>query len=465
MKKTLPFVFAELQKKLHLPLLAFLVTFTIDKVLLKFAGIALIYILHPDFSFRKNIRKIPMFYLLLIALGIVQFVLFNKDFSKGHFVAFTLGCIFWLLAFLALHQFRTIIDSTDEPRIHQTLRVFFIINAVISMANLGAAIWHSGVIDPYRLIYVPMYGNSTGDLIKGLFSGPSFLNMMINAFLTFYFLYKKDFRMAFLAMAVTLLTTSNFCNLIFVPVLLACLLFNKDRQIKRGVAACVGMMIFFYAVIAPNNFRYLGDSLFVSKAHQRELLEYLEKTAASDSLRRALLRLENDTSIHLTLDQKYGKVKAFKETGAYLVSSPRAALFGAGMGNFSSFLALRMSHINKEEGSRIFNELPVYIAPEFYNNHYQIYRSTYALPKEFHSIKHFPNSFVNQLLGEYGLAGLCLFLLTYCWFFVRHYRRLSYGKYLLFLAGGFLLFDYLFEYLSVMSIFELLMLLDMRTTK
>ena len=44
----------KVRKELFLPLLLFLLVFTIDKIVLKFAGIALLYLLHPDFHFRKN---------------------------------------------------------------------------------------------------------------------------------------------------------------------------------------------------------------------------------------------------------------------------------------------------------------------------------------------------------------------------------------------------------------------------
>jgi hypothetical protein len=508
--------FEQLKTELHLPLLAFLVIFTVDKILLKFVGIAVIYLLHPDFKFRANLRRIPLFYLLLVGLEILKFFLFNRDFGKGHLASFSVGCIFWLMAFLAIHQFRTIVDTTDQPRIHRTLKLFFAINVAISIINLVVVIYQSGNIDPYRLIESPVYGNSTGDHIKGLFMGPSYINMMINTFFIFYFLYKKEFRLTYIAMLVTLFTTSNFCNLVLIPILLACLIFSKERRIKLSIVTFIGMMILFYLIVSPRNFKYLKDSLFVSAKHQQELalnenkalisqykdkleniahedsaagtanaaanakhapaktnaggissalsVDSLKLAHSADSLKKVVVALESESPdsprIQLNLEQKFGKVLAFKETAKYLTSSPRAFLFGAGMGNFSSFLAERMSHVNEEQGSKVFEHMPIYIAPDYYNNHYKIFKTTFAMPQEFHSVKHFPSSFVNQILGEYGVVGLALFLAAYVWFFIKHYRRLSYGKYLLFLMGGFLLFDYLFEYLSVVCIFELLMLLD-----
>jgi hypothetical protein len=246
----------------------------------------------------------------------------------------------------------------------------------------------------------------------------------------------------------------------------------------------------FYLFASPNNFRYLKNSIWVPEKNQQELVAY-ERAAArkmqADSVTQKIVvrlgtvtvvkkidydpgkvtalvaAMKQDTSLPpLHLTEKYGKLQAFKETKHYLLSSPKTFTFGSGIGGFSSFLATRMSGVDGEEASRLFHYLPTYASPEFSQNHYLIYKTVYGLPKAFHSVKHFPNSFLNQLAGEYGLAGILLFLFTYVLFFIRHYRRLSYGKYLLFLLGGFLFFDYLFEYLSVVTVFELLMLCDIK---
>lgn len=475
-------------QNIHIPLLLFLLIFTIDKILLKLIGITLIYILHPDLKFRGKIHTIPLFYPLIILVSLLQFVCLNNDFSKGHLVTLILGCTFWLISFLACWQFRSIVGETDPKKIHLTLTIFFLINAIVSLANLVSAMYHSGMLIPYRS-KDPAFDNSTGDLIKGLFMGPSYLNMMINAFFLFYFLYRSKFRLAFLAMFVILLTTSNFGNIILLPVLLICAALKNDWQIRKSIAAMIAMMIAFYLLASPHNLQYMKDSIVVPSQRQKELVAYRKQVAQQhqkDSLRNVLqtniqrgrvvytpervnrmIRMMqiDSASGHLSLADKYGKVKAFRETADFLASSPKHLIVGAGIGGFSSFLAERMSGVNKEEGSRLFHYLPNYINPDFKANHYEIADEVYGLPPAFHSIKHFPNSFVNQLFGEYGILGFFLFIVTYIYFFIRHFRSLTYGKYLLLLLGAFLLFDYLFEYLSVVCIFELLMFCDIKRSQ
>ncbi|HTQ26912.1 MAG TPA: hypothetical protein VMI35_02240, partial [Puia sp.] len=90
MKEWLLLTFKKSRDRIYLPLLLFLLVFTIDKIVLKFAGILLIFLLHPDFNWRKNLKKIPLFYLLVIVMEIVKFILFNHDFSKGHLASFSM---------------------------------------------------------------------------------------------------------------------------------------------------------------------------------------------------------------------------------------------------------------------------------------------------------------------------------------------------------------------------------------
>jgi hypothetical protein len=66
-----------------------------------------------------------------------------------------------------------------------------------------------------------------------------------------------------------------------------------------------------------------------------------------------------------------------------------------------------------------------------------------------------PHSFPNQLLGEYGLLGGILFLVGYVWYFLKRGAAKGYFLVILLLTAGYLWFDYLFEYLSIMVFFEL----------
>jgi hypothetical protein len=83
-------------------------------------------------------------------------------------------------------------------------------------------------------------------------------------------------------------------------------------------------------------------------------------------------------------------------------------------------------------------------------------------PPAEHSTLNAPNSVANQLLGEYGFVGVLLFLVFYLWYFLKRYKYLTYGRIILPLMMVFLMTDYWFENLSVMIIFEAMILLDLQ---
>jgi len=395
------------------------------------------------------------------------------------------------------------LDKSTSTSIDNTLMVFFAINFIWSIGNLILAMVHSGTLNPYNL-EDERFGSSTGDLIKGIFLAPCYINMMVNTFFIFYFLYKRKFTFAYLAMFVAVITTSNFSNLVLLPVLILCFIFNRDKKVRITIAGITGLFVVFYLFVTPSNLRYLRDSVLGNKKQQAELVAYQKEIAKAEaetdsvntqpayaSRTRSPHKKQNATqkpieykpgdvdkiladttvknltadSLHIVdLQHTFGKLLSFKETYAYWKSGVKTFLFGSGVGGYSSFLAERVSGINREEGSRIFTYLPEYRSAAFEKDHYQIFKTIYGLPKVFHSIKHFPNSFVNQIFGEYGLIGVLLFLFTYVFFFLKRFAQLTYGRYLLLLMGGFLVFDYLFEYLSVVVMFELFMLVDLKET-
>ena len=154
-----------------------------------------------------------------------------------------------------------------------------------------------------------------------------------------------------------------------------------------------------------------------------------------------------------------GKKVAVLQTFQFLKNNPDAAIFGAGCGNFSSRLAFQFSG---RDSSRLFRKLPNYCSGYYFKNNLLVYDIIESLPTEYHSIKHFPNNFLSQLIGEYGLIGLLLFI----YFYFYYYYKLNTNKVFFFLffftISGYLMLDYLFEFFNVMVFFELLMFINIK---
>jgi hypothetical protein len=154
-----------------------------------------------------------------------------------------------------------------------------------------------------------------------------------------------------------------------------------------------------------------------------------------------------------------GKLIALRQTAGFLAQHPGKLLTGNGVGRFSSKLAYRIAAFGLE------GRYPVslrYIDKDFRDLHLALYIYFFTAEVRSHSVMNSPNSVYDQLLGEYGLVGLALFLWLYAGYFIRRGRKLSYGLPLLVVMGGAFFFGYWFEQLSVVVLFELMMLVDMK---
>jgi hypothetical protein len=154
-----------------------------------------------------------------------------------------------------------------------------------------------------------------------------------------------------------------------------------------------------------------------------------------------------------------GKIIAYKQTFDFFKQHPLKIISGTGTGNFSSKLAFKTTGLNIAGG---YPQQFIYINEPFLNNHLDLYLSYFTKPDGFHSIANNPNSVYDQLLSEYGLLGLCVFFIFYLGFFLKNFKKLTYGIPLILFLSGIFFVDYWFEQLSIVVFFELLLFLNMK---
>jgi hypothetical protein len=438
-------------------LLLFLLFFTIDMVVMKPLALvaALLYIRKA--MTKVDLRSVPKFYLAMPLLGLVHFLFFNADFSAGHIVAFSIGCAYWMMSFFTFAVISADIRRSGAQKVQAALVSFFWINFAVSIYHLAHVMAIAQNINPYGMQHLA-YGNSTGDYIRGVFLAPCYVNTFVNCAFAFYFLYSKRYIPSFLAVVVVCLTTSNFATLVLVPLLVAVLIFLNVKKARLAVLLEFAFIVFFYVFVSSNNLSYVMASLLEKNADiDRASLNEGIASASEISLLTELSAVGDGKK-----NNGGGKALSMELTYDYLNSSPEHLLLGAGIGNYSSQLALRTSDLNPQKRSRLFSLLPGHIAPDFRRDHYRIFSIIYALPEGYHSIRHLCNSTFNQIFGEYGLLGFISFLLLYVWYFLKRVRKLSYTIFIGLLLAYFLLFDYMFEYLSIVVFFELFFLLDIK---
>jgi hypothetical protein len=156
-----------------------------------------------------------------------------------------------------------------------------------------------------------------------------------------------------------------------------------------------------------------------------------------------------------------GKITALLQTAGFLQHHPAKIIAGDGMGNFSSKLAFKATGLGFEGG---YPAKFIYISKDFLSNHLDIYLYFFSKGVGLHSLTNSPYSVYDQLLAEYGLLGLLAFVIFYLWFFIKHYKKLTYGIPIISLMLAVFFIDYWFEQLSVIVFFELLLLLNIKET-
>jgi hypothetical protein len=253
----------KLQSRLDWKLLLFLLLFLNVKLEIKIIAIVIIYLLQADFRFKFSFKnsRLPLFYPLIMVLAFADFIISKNYSSPNYILVLLMGAGFWLLCILAVHQVKLCVERNDVEVIHNTILVFFIINAAVSLLNFGAIIIETHALNPYTYQgQHQKYFIGTGDYIKGLTFDTSTTNAVLNAFGVVYFFTKKNAVMLLVCMAVVLLTGSNFTNIILLLVLALLFIFKSGRDQKSLIIICLGFLVVFMAKISPQNNDYVVET-------------------------------------------------------------------------------------------------------------------------------------------------------------------------------------------------------------
>jgi hypothetical protein len=503
-------------RNINVPLLVFLILFLNVKFVIKVIAILFLLVyernLHLGLSFKRS--RLPLFYFLILVVEMVKYLLVIRNYSLNYLLVFGMGLLQWLLCLLAIHHVKLCVDRDPPEKTHNTIRIFYLLNFVVSLCFITVLIVH-----PVWLTWwgagsdISFNHPSAGDTILGISFDSSTVNATVNCLGLIYFLYKRDIRFSILCLLVIISCTSN-TTFFFMEITLALMVLTvRSKALRiRSIVAAVSMLV-LYLVASAHNREYIRNyfvQLYILNkdtslaAHQDDSV--MVRTG-KDSLVRApvaginentykvnktglkrafgnLLAIEEkppvkerssqidsiekgkliDSSIYPVISEtayrsKPGKLISFAQTYFFLKMNFRHLLFGSGVGNFSSKLAFRVS------GTGVLGTYPKkyqYASPEFRYNHLKTYQFYANMDASRHSVLNFPFSVYNQISGEYGLIGILLFGFGYLWYFVSRFRRLSYGRYMLCALMAFFMMEYWFELFSLVIMFELFLLLNIK---
>lgn len=538
--KTIIFNLKGLKNKADWNLLLFLLLFLNVKIGVKIVAVILIYLLQFNFRFGFKLKnsRLPLFYLLIICIALIGTVI-NKAYAlPGYPFVLFYGIGFWGLCILAAHQVKLAVERNEPAVIHQTILLFFLINAAMSFFNIGLIILKTHAINPYTYQgEYQKYFMSTGDYIRGITFNTSNTNAVLSAFGVIYFLVRNNFPMVLLCMVVLLLTGSNFTNLALILILALLFILRSSRNQKSCIVTCMVFLVIFMAKVSPQNNTYVKsffhtfnkqnmgkakqpvlilpiierpestlnpeekrdkvailymDSIYkaTEKSRLKQRPSYMTKTVLLTDGGRVRIPVDDINSASFQSlkttppDQRQllefikmhwaelpvsaegevlpplpGKIIGLWQTINFFMHHPEKLIAGEGIGNFSSKLAFRISGLGINGGNHTKFD---YLYPDFVSNHLDLYVNFFSKDASSHTFINTPFSVYDQLLGEYGLPGILVFLICYVWFFARHWKKLTYGLPVLLLVMGLLFIDYWFEQLSILVFFELFLFLDIK---
>lgn len=418
-----------------------------------------------------------LFYAVMIVLAILNFLI-AFSFSPAGLVAFALGGSYWLLALLAGYFIYQFVKRGDLEQLHRTVSLFFWVNAAGIVISFLSICVESGSINPYTFEGMHRhYFINTGDMITSIGLDGSVTTSLIGAFGVLYFLYRNRYGASLFCMATVLLAGSNFIDIMLIGVFVFVFIFRSTRVQKSVVLVALLFMAVFWAKVSPQNGEYVQEIIkrvdkknvyvepvpipnaknneFVEKkevVHKEQVMKSFEKTLyppkMEDSFRRKFKNFNRS-----------GRWVSWQQMAIFFEQHPELLPMGAGMGNFSSRLAFKTTALDISGG---YPAAKRYIHPFFRDNYLWLYLYYHSRDEGQHSVVNKPDSVYGQLLSEYGMAGLVAFGLLYVWSFLKGRVRLSYGLPIVLLMGMAFFTEYWFEQLSIVILFELLLLLDQR---
>lgn len=408
---------------LSIKFLIFLVLFTQGDIVLKLIGLCFIFIFSGAPIFSNKVSRLEFFFLFMIFYSLTSFFFIPFE-GANYFYSWIIGVLFWVICFIAFKQVVYFINKQPSDIIHNTLDGYFIINCLLVFGQYIFLSVQDQTWNPYAY---GSLGMSTGDFMKGIFANSS-INMIITSFFVAYYAGRKQWGKVALATIVILSTTYMSGIVLFITSLVILLFTSFTISLGRKLTIVLGILSLFAVIsfISPENISYVKSNIsdIFTKKPPRKIISFSQ-----------------------TLQNSFSGVQEF--------------FYGEGVGRFSSRLAFTT-------GGEYVSWYPTnitYRSQAFEANHFKLWNKEILSKPYSDGTANQPFSIYNQFLGEYGLIGVFALLFLYLGHFYKKRKQLTYGKLILIAVLGYFLLDYWFEYFSVLLVFEMLMLLDIKTNE
>jgi hypothetical protein len=509
-------------------MLLFITGITHVKLYFKIAAVVfyLCYVLYNKYKTGK-LPGFSKFYFIMPVIGTVSAIVNHSFESDNYWFGYINGVFSWVLAGLSSYLLFLAVTNLPRHKVISTLKMFFLINGLVSFGELIVMIIQSGQLIPYWY-WEPTeyYGGSTGDHVKGILSNISVANATINALGVVYFIYNKELKWAALCMIVLLLCTSNVTLILLIVLLAGILVLAREKKVKANTLVMLLIISVVYPFLSYNNIKYV-ETVYDTEVQDKDqaaqekedkklgigqgVADYLDyaKTGKEDNYREpshyrmrlndsillsykdelkyiaalGLIESKSNSNVHMESDSlkklirkwygvPYDKTPLAKEKTLIKIYTVKQTLHYLVHGKKNFLLGAGIGNFSSKQaikttGLGLQGSYPIsfiYISPDFLRYHLYSLLYVFSMPISEHSVINMPNSVYNQIAGEYGALGILAFLVFYIGYILKHFRSLKAGRYLVLIGLLFFGFEYWFEMLSLTIILELLLFLDIYNT-
>lgn len=400
-------------KSIDTRLLIFLLLITQGNPVLKLLSIAFI---RPEaLKISKANSRPVLFYASMIFMSLVHGAFYI---GYGNYaIALLISTSFWIICLLALLMNLDASSRQSPEKLKNTIVIYAYVIIAFSVGQYILLCISTSTINPFRAT------QAAGDHIRSIFSSAN-NNMVVCVLLAVFFYYEKKAKLA-IALAITAVTTSFMGGLLITIFATTFSIFMSEKSLKNKF------------IISASIIFFSGLLFLFSRENINYALFYINKA--------------------LSFDSPPFKVISFIQTIEFWLDSPKNFLFGAGSGNFSSRTAFLVS------GDYIdwYPSNLIYLSKDFINNHFWVWTYDFPAWDNRSSTANQPMSAYNQIIGEYGLLGVISFVLLYVLSFTKSWKSTPCIRVFIFFMAGIFLFDYWFEFLDVIIVFELLALYEL----
>lgn len=293
-----------LLQEVNLQLLLFLILICNHRYTVKVVAIILFFLFNIKYKIKFKLDKIHLFYLSMIAIGILN--LFLSGFSKDYSIIVACGCFIWVLNLIAYRQLTFYVERSKSTMLLNTIKLFTLLNFLFSFIDFFQVMIITETINPYTQLSPPPYGTMSGDLIHGLFGTEHLSNSCVSGLLFVYLLYKKEFKIGIFALITLLLASSNLTILAVIMFIAFAIIFIKDKRIKYHSIISLAIILTFYTKVNPYNYHEILQTFKLTKDHvyQEKIIEFALNNQDKEEIRKreidSLQRVWNEAKIQIS---------------------------------------------------------------------------------------------------------------------------------------------------------------------